>query len=168
MSQTTQPAPEAAPPFAVMMQMITGAWVSQAVCAAAELGIADLLKDGPRHCDDLAQAGGAHSDSLFRLLRALASVGVFAETDEPRALAILRNIHRALPADGRLLLVENVLPEGNAPHFGKLLDLEMLAALGGRERTAAEYAELFAAAGFRLNRVVPTQGFSSFIEGVKA
>jgi hypothetical protein len=93
---------------------------------------------------------------------------IIHDWDEPRALAILRNIHRAMPAEGRLLLVENVLPEGNAPHFGKLLDLEMLAALGGRERTAAEYGELLAAAGFRLNRVVATPGFSSFVEGRKA
>src|SRR5690606_5625992 len=50
----------------------------------ANLGIADLLKDGPRSADDLARATGTHSRSLYRLLRALASVGVFAEESDGR------------------------------------------------------------------------------------
>ena len=57
---------------------------------------------------------------------------------------------------------------GNAPHFAKFLDIEMLAMPGGRERTEAEYAALFERAGFRLTRVVPTQSPMSVIEAVKA
>jgi len=56
--------------------------VSQAINAAATLGIAGLLVDGPKSPDELAKATGAHAPSLYRLLRALASVGVFAERDE--------------------------------------------------------------------------------------
>jgi hypothetical protein len=49
---------------------------------AAELGIADLLKDSPRTIDNLAQATGAHPPSLYRLLRLLASEGVFIEQEQ--------------------------------------------------------------------------------------
>src|SRR5438552_3710229 len=61
----------------VLFQMATGYWVSQAIYAA-KLGIADLLKDGPQSCVALAAATGTNAPSLFRLMRALASVGVFS------------------------------------------------------------------------------------------
>jgi O-methyltransferase domain/Dimerisation domain len=61
-----------------LFQMTTGYWLSQAIYVAAKLGIADLLKDGPQSCVALATATGADAASLFRLMRALASVGVFS------------------------------------------------------------------------------------------
>jgi len=61
-----------------LFQMATGYWVSQAIYVAAKLGIADLLKDGPQSCIALAAATGSDAPSLFRLMRALASVGVFS------------------------------------------------------------------------------------------
>src|SRR5229473_495123 len=61
-----------------LFQMTTGYWVSEAIYVAAKLGIADLLKDGPQSCIALATATGADAASLFRLMRALASVGVFS------------------------------------------------------------------------------------------
>src|SRR5713101_7831176 len=61
-----------------LFQMTTGYWISQAIYVAAKLGIADLLKDGPQSCVALATATGADAASLFRLMRALASVGVFS------------------------------------------------------------------------------------------
>lgn len=64
--------------------MATGYWVSQAVYVAAKLGIADLLKDGPKSCDHLARATWAHPRSLYRLMRALASIGVFAPERDDR------------------------------------------------------------------------------------
>jgi hypothetical protein len=322
--------------------MITATWVSQALYVAAELGLADLLKDGPRHYTDLAKAAGVQADPLKRILRALASVGVFAEgepgrfelaplgaflrsdvpgsmramarmfgadwhwraygdilycldTGQPsfehvfgqglfdyftrhpeagqlfneaiagppsekhpavaaydfsacklivdvgggyggfiisvlkanpnatgvlfdlpsvvegakarleganlsgrcrrvggdffqavpeggdvyfsenvihdwndeKALAILKTIHRAMPAHGKLLLFEMLIPPGNDPFFGKLLDLEMMVLVGGKERTEAEYGALYEAAGFRLTRIIPTSSPLSLIEGVK-
>ncbi len=63
---------------------VNGYQVTQAIHVAATLGLADLLADGPRASDDLAAATGAHSDALYRLLRALASVGVFREEDGHR------------------------------------------------------------------------------------
>jgi hypothetical protein len=62
----------------ILFQMATGYWVSQAIYVAAKLGIADFLKDGPQSCVALATATGADASSLFRLMRALASVGVFS------------------------------------------------------------------------------------------
>ena len=64
----------------VLMHLINGYQVSQALQVAATLGVADQLKDGPKSYDAVAQACGAHPASLYRLLRALAAVGVFLET----------------------------------------------------------------------------------------
>jgi SAM-dependent methyltransferase len=331
------------PPSAQLMQMIFGFMISQAVSVAASLGIADLLKDGPRDVEDLARRAGVHGGALYRLLRALASVGVFAEEEErrfrstplaeplradapdtlrdfsiffgadfhlrvwgellysvkhgqpafnhlhnsevfeylaqhpahaevfnsgmtslsasvsdpivsaydfsgiarladiggghgyllstilkhypamtgvlydaqavisgaanvlkrqgverrcefvagdffesvPRAcdayimkhiihdweddksLKILRNCHRAMNPKGRLLVVEMVVPEGNAPSPSKFLDLEMLLFLHSLERTEKEYRALFTEAGFELTRVVPTPTPYSIVEGVR-
>ena len=66
-------------PSAQMVQLINGYQVSQALHAAATLGIADLLRDGPLCSDKLADRVGADRDALYRLLRALAAVGVFHE-----------------------------------------------------------------------------------------
>jgi hypothetical protein len=62
----------------ILYQMATGYWISQAIYVAAKLGIADLLKDGPQSCVVLAAVTGTHGPSLFRLMRALATVGVFS------------------------------------------------------------------------------------------
>jgi SAM-dependent methyltransferase len=330
----------AVPPPVALLQMVTGYWVSQTIYVAAKLGIADLLKDGPKNYEELAKATGTHKRSLYRLLRALASVGVFAEAEDGRfgltplgkclqteipgsvraiminhgerlyrpwgdllhsvrtgepavkhvfeclaqdpesaaifseamaeittqvstavvadydfsrfskivdigggtgtlilsilkanpqmsgilfelphvvedarkhldaagltercavlagdffefvpsggdayilkniihdwddehALKILQNCHRAMGENGKLLLVEGVIPPGNEPSFSKLVDLNMLVMAGGCERTEAEYRALFAAAGFKLTNVVPLQSPFSFsvIEGVRA
>ena len=326
----------------VLLQMITGFWTSQAIYAAAKLGIADLLKDEPKPCEDLAQATGVRPKALYRLLRALASVGVFHEeedgrfgltplasylqtgvpgslraftllqeyqyrpwgevlhslqteetafkmvfgqelfpylTEHPAAAAvfneamtnmtmqvaaavvaaydftqfgtlvdvgggsgsllmtilranpalrgilfdvphvveeaqkkiagaglaercrveagdffqavppagdayllkwiihdwddaqsvtILRNCHRAMAKNGKLLLVEAVIPRGNASSFPKFMDLTMLVVVGGHERTEAEYRALFEAAGFELTQIIPTSSEMSVIEGVRA
>lgn len=68
-------------------QMASGNWLSQSIYAAAKLGIADYLCDRPHHCDELAQSIDCHASSLYRLLRALAGVGIFTET-EPQIFAL--------------------------------------------------------------------------------
>jgi len=324
-------------------QMLTGYWVTQMIHVAAKLDLAGLLKDGPRTADDLAQATSTHPRSLYRLLRGLAGLGVFAEStprtftmtplseallegvpgsqramaimsgeehflswsellyclqtgktgfekiykklpfdylaehpaaaanfdaamtsvhgqetpamlaaydfsgikvladvgggngslitatlqkhpqlqgilydlphvierarknlaasaltdrcrcipgsffeqipagadaylmrhiihdwDDPESITILKNVRKAMGnnASARLLVLETVIPPGNDPMFGKLLDLNMLVIPGGLERTESEYRELFAAGGFRLNRIVPTSTEVSVIEGL--
>ena len=338
--QTALPEP---PPSAVLMQIANGAMVTQALGVVAKLGIADIIDDGDRHVDELALASGSDGPSLYRILRSLASIGVFTETshskfahtpvsrllrsdvqgsmrsmaifmaepwhykvwgnmlhsartgetawkatygeevfewfqkhpaesdifnnamtdmsasvapalieaydfsginviadiagghgfllsqilkanpalkgilfdmdhviagsaemfskhgladrveavsgdffrevpaadayimkhiihdwDDERSIAIMKNIHTAMVGDGKLLLLEMVVPEGNEPHPSKILDLAMLALPGGLERTESEYAALFERSGFKLNRIVPTMSPFSVVEGVKA
>jgi hypothetical protein len=93
---------------------------------------------------------------------------VIHDWSEAQCLTILGNVHKAMPADARLLLVEMVLPGKDEPHFGKILDMVMLALPGGEERTALEYEALLAKAGFKLTRIVPTPSVVSIVEAVKA
>jgi hypothetical protein len=334
----------AAPPQFAMLQMITGFWVSRAIYVAAKLGLADLVKDSPKTADELARLTGTHSPSLYRALRALASVGVFADEgqgrfsqtplsetlrsdapgslramaivelgqehfpawgnlmhsvktgeiafdnlfkqtaweyyarnpedasnfnesmegltelvnvavleaydfsgvyklvdvaggtgrlisailsahprvrgvlfdlphviaeagplldaagvrdrcetstgdffrsvpeggdayvmkwiihdwDDEKSTAILKNIHRAMDEDGKLLLIEMVVSEGNQPDLSKFLDLDMMVMTGGRERTEAEFNSLLAGSGFKLTRVIRTTSPICVIEAVRA
>lgn len=327
-------------PQAQMARMITGYWISQMVHVAARLGLADRLADGPKTAEELARMTGTHARSLYRLLRALASVGVFSEDiegrfqptplgeclrsdvpgsqramalmmgeehfrcwgdllesirtgqtafdrlygkpifdylgehaehaeifdaamtaihgretqstldaydfsgihvladigggnasnliailqhysemrgilfdlphvverarpkieaagvadrcevvggsffdsipveadayflrhiihdwDDEKAGLILRNIRPSMPGGARVLVVEHVLPPGDEPSFGKLLDLNMLLLPGGVERTEAEFRRLYEGSGFRLTGIVPVEGDLSVIEG---
>ncbi len=79
---------------------------------------------------------------------------------------ILQAIRAAIPAHGKLLVIETVIPAGNDPCFAKLLDLTMLVVPGGKERTADEYRALLGSAGFALTRIVPTNGGVDVIEAV--
>ena len=72
------------PDAAELDRLVAGYCVSQAIYVAAELGIADRLADGPRRAEELAAEIGAHTRSLYRLLRALASLGIFAEDETER------------------------------------------------------------------------------------
>jgi ubiquinone/menaquinone biosynthesis C-methylase UbiE len=331
---------ETAVPQETLNRMVNGYWTTQAIYVAAKLGIADLLTHGPRSADDLAQTTHVHPASLYRLLRALASLGIFAEDrtarfsltplaeclrsdvpgsqramaimsgeehykawgellysvqtgkiafdmlhgmpvfeflsknvdkakvfdaamvgihgresaamadvydfsgigvvadigggngsllttvlkkfptlrgilydlpgvverakanlqaagvaerctaiggnffdsvpagadaylmrhiihdwDDEKASTLLRNVHKVIGPDGRLLVVEGVIPPGNDPCFGKLLDLTMMVLPGGKERTEAEYRTLFDTCGFQLTRIVPTRAEVCVIEG---
>jgi hypothetical protein len=93
---------------------------------------------------------------------------IIHDWDDERSVLIMKNIHRAMKGDGKLLLVEMIVPAGNDPHYSKILDLEMLTSPGGIERSEDEYRELLAQAGFRLSRIVPTKSPFSVIEAVKA
>ena len=77
---------------------------------------------------------------------------------------ILRAVRTAAPAGARILLIESVVPDGSGRHLSKVMDVHMLALTGGRERTLAQYAELLAGAGLRLDRLVPTESSVSVIE----
>jgi hypothetical protein len=333
----------AVPPPIAMLQLISGFWISRGIYITAKLGLADLLKEGPKTADDLAAVTATHAPSLFRVLRALASVGILTHDDQNRfgdtpllqtlrsdvpgslrafamtelgeehypawgellhsvktgeiafdhafgtdvwkffaqhpdngrifndamsgvtaqanealhaaydfagintlvdiggghgslitsilrrnpdmrgilfdspqvidgaqsvigssdvagrcepvggnffesvpagadahimkwivhdwnddqSVAIMKNCHRALAEGGKLILVEAVVPAGNEPHFSKFIDLNMLVMTGGRERTEAEFRDLYERAGFRLTRIVPTESPFSVIEGVR-
>src|SRR5438552_2911425 len=223
------------PPQMVLYQMATGHYLSRALHLAAKLSVADLLKDGARRAEELAEATDTHAPSLRRVLRFLASVGVFEERedgrfaltalaeclradlpgssramvllfagigdrcraaggdffvevpngadayvlkhvihdwDDARARAILANCRRAMPRDGRLLLVEGVYPariDGSLESRGAAAnDLNMLISTGGRQGSETEFRSLYADAGFRLTRIVPTPARVCVIEGAPA
>jgi SAM-dependent methyltransferase len=97
---------------------------------------------------------------------------VIHDWDDARSVKILKNCHRAMSPKGRLLLVELVLPArvDHSPwsQIGTGSDVNMLVNIGGRERTDAEFEALFAAAGFRLTKIVAVPGsLSSVLEGVR-
>ena len=110
-----------------LRRLINGHQLSQAICVAAELGVADLLADRARTSDDLAEATRTNADALYRLLRALASVGVLRE-EEGRLFA-LAPLGEALRSDA---------PDSIAPvavHVGRPYVQEAWSALAESVRT---------------------------------
>jgi hypothetical protein len=93
---------------------------------------------------------------------------IIHDWNDEQCLTILGHCRKRMTPEGRLLLVEMVLPEGDEPHPGKMLDMVMLLLPGGQERTRAQYADLLGRAGLRLDRVVPTASAVSVVEAVRA
>lgn len=93
---------------------------------------------------------------------------IIHDWDDSRAIAILQNCHKAINPGGKILVIEQVIPPGNEPFGGKFLDINMLVmSPGGRERTQAEYQELFKQSGFQLTQIIPTSQDISIVEGIK-
>jgi SAM-dependent methyltransferase len=88
--------------------------------------------------------------------------------DDADAARLLRNCHRALGPNGKLVLVEMIVPSDNRPNEAQAMDLNMLVNCGGRERTEAEYRRLLAATGFRMERAIPTQTPFYVIEATRS
>lgn len=86
----------------------------------------------------------------------------------PIKLKILSNIQKASPANGRVLIVEHVVPGPENPHFAKLFDIHMMCVLTGRERTEKEYAGLLEKAGLQyVQPYYPQAKTIGVIEGTK-
>ena len=109
---------------------------------------------------------GDFFDSVPKGADAYLLCGVIHDWDDDQAVIILRNCRRAMAKNGRVLLVDMVVPEDDATCFSKLLDLNMLVMTGGRERTKAEFWALLDAADYKLTRIVPTMAPQSVIEAV--
>jgi hypothetical protein len=93
---------------------------------------------------------------------------LLGEPDD-RAVAVLRHCAEAMTTEGRVLVVDLLVPPGNQPDFSKVHDLLMLAMFGSsRARTEAEFRDLFAAAGLRLERTVSTPSPNYILEAVRA
>jgi SAM-dependent methyltransferase len=127
-----------------------GAALAEALGERCELVAGDFFKALPVRGD------------LFLLSR------VIHDWDDPHAATILRNCRRAMSEDGKLVLVEMLIPPEDEPHPAKMVDIGMLLLTGGMERTEQQYAELFDAAELKLTRVIPTQSAVSVIEAVPA
>ena len=93
---------------------------------------------------------------------------ILHDWSDEQSRTILANCRNSMTSDGRVLVVDTVIPEGNDPHWGKLLDVNMMVLTPGRERTESEFRALFASAGLRMTRVVPTACALSVVEGVAA
>lgn len=93
---------------------------------------------------------------------------VIHDWDDKQAVEILRNCRDAMSPDGKVLVLETIVPPGNEPAFIKLIDANMLVVTGGKERTEAEYSALFAKSGLRLERVIETAQPISILEAVRA
>jgi len=126
----------------------------------------ELAKAGvAARCDVI---GGSFFDSVPEGGDAYLMKTILHDWNDDDALKILANIRTAIGPGGTLLVMESVLPERSSSDLGLLIDLEMLVAVGGRERTQMEWANLLGRAGFRLNRVVRTANPLSIIEAVPA
>ncbi len=89
---------------------------------------------------------------------------IIHDWNDEQCLKILKNCHRAIRPNGKLLLIETVLREPNQPDPARFHDLNMLVMLTGQERTEADFRVLLAKAGFSLTQVIPTAGMPSIIE----
>jgi hypothetical protein len=111
----------------------------------------DMFRDVPR---------GAEAYLIKRVLM---------DWGDEQATQILRQCVSAMAENGRVLVVEVVVPTGNEPSPAKAFDLLMLINHhGGRMRTGAEFGELFAASGLRLSRMIATASPNSILEGMRA
>ena len=104
-----------------IMHMLTGYWISQALHVAAKLKLADRVQNGPRTADDLARETAVHPQALYRLLRALASVGCFAEDAQGGfALTPLAECLLDRPGSQHALALMN--GEEHYAAYGRLID----------------------------------------------
>ena len=93
---------------------------------------------------------------------------VVHDWNDERAAVIMRNCRKAMQPNGKVLLAETLVPPGDEPDRIKSIDVVMLVVTGGLERTEAQYASLFDAAGLRLERVIQTRGPISILEASPA
>lgn len=103
-----------------LTRLMSGYWHTQAIYVAAKLGLADLLQSGPRTADDLAAATATQPQALYRLLRALASLGIFAEDNVRRfGLTPMAACLRTAPGSARSLAI--MRGEWQYESWGRLL-----------------------------------------------
>ena len=116
--------------------------------------------------DRLTLQGGDFFKDPLPVCDAYLMMSVIHDWGDAEATAILKAVRRAAPPHAKLMLIELLIPETPGPHPAKFLDIEMLTmTTGGRERTRAQYERLYAAAGFRLENVVPTAGLAMILQG---
>ena len=128
----------------------------------------ELLK--ARGVADRCEAiGGDFFESVPAGADAYVSSVVLHDWSDELACKILTNIRKAMAPGAKVISIDAVIPAGNEPYPGKIIDLEMLVMTpGGRERTADEWAALYASAGLKLTNIYPTKSYTCVIEGVAA
>jgi SAM-dependent methyltransferase len=116
--------------------------------------------------DRCSFASGNFFDSVPDRADAYLLCGVLHDWNDERAAVVLRNCREAMPKNGRLLIIETIVPETDSASFSKLLDINMMVMTSGRERTKSEFHMLLSRAGFRIKRITPTLAPQSIIEAV--
>ena len=129
-------------------------------------GEPDLEASGARSDERCSVLVGDFFESVPQGADAYTLCNIIHDWDDDHSVRILRNCRRAMSKNGRLLLVEMVVPDDDANCFSKLLDVNMLVMTGGAERTEGEFNKLLDTAGFKLTRIVRTMGPPSVIEAV--
>jgi hypothetical protein len=110
------------------------------------------------------QAGDFFKDAL-PACDAYLLMSVIHDWSDAESVAILQAVRRAASPNAKLLLIELLVPADPGPHVAKALDIEMLVMTTGQERTRAQYEQLYQAAGFRLEKVIPTAGPTVVLQG---
>ena len=134
----------------------------------------DDVVNNPRELEDagLLDRCKLVSGNFFESLPSGGDLYVFKRVmhdwDDNTCIKLLQLCRDVIPADGRLLIVDAVIPPGNDPHPAKIVDIVMMGVLGGRERTEAEFSQLLYTAGFTLNRTIPTHSMLAIVEALPA
>jgi len=134
-----------------------------------DLPNANAVESGNRAHADRSRCSyviGNFFDSVPEGADAYLLCGVVHDWDDDRAIRILSNCRKAMARNGRVLIVDMIVPETNSPSFSKLLDLNMMVMTGGRERTKAEFHALLNAADYRVTRIIPTMAPQSIVEAM--
>jgi len=116
--------------------------------------------------DRIATQGGDFFESVPAGYDACILSHIIHDWEDNRAVQILENCRAAIQPNGKLLILEWVLPEGDTPHVAKVVDINMMMLMGGEERTGSQYGRLLEQAGFRMNRIIPTACECSIVEAV--
>jgi hypothetical protein len=90
---------------------------------------------------------------------------ILHDWSDEKCKIILKNCHRAMKTDSKLVVVEMIISPGNEPSIAKLLDLEMMVTTSGRERTESEFKDLFTSSGLILSRIIPTKENIFLLDG---
>jgi len=109
------------------------------------------------------QAGDFFKDEL-PVCDAYLLMEVIHDWSDAESVSILKAIRRAAPSQAKLLLIEEMIPDDSGPAWSKILDIHMLALIGGKQRTRREYEALFDAAGFSFKREIDTGAGISILE----
>jgi predicted O-methyltransferase YrrM len=92
---------------------------------------------------------------------------ILHDWEDEQAIKLLESCHRTMNPQGKLLVIEQVVPCGNEPSLSKLLDITMMVETGGHERTEAEFRSLFTSAGFELTKILRTRAPECVLEGIR-
>ena len=122
----------------------------------------EVIALAPEH-PRLRRVGGSFFESIPNGGDLYTMKWIIHDWEESKALLILQNIRKAMKPTSKLMLIEMLIKDGPEPDFVKWMDLNMLAIPGGQERTADEYRQLLAQAGFKLDHVIATQGMPTLL-----